>query len=362
MNKFIVFFTSLIALLNSNCSQKNENRNLGDGIFAYVDTNKGEIVLKLEYEKAPFTVANFITLAEGKNPYVSPQYKNIHFYDGLTFHRVEENFVIQGGCPQGTGMGNPGYTIKDEFHPDLLHSKEGILSMANSGPNSGGSQFFITLNQTPFLNGKHAIFGEVIEGMDIVKTIAVSDKINSVKIEKKGANAKAFDPVKVFNDYYKKQLEQQKEREVKMSVVKTEMTKLFNAIKTSGTKTTSGLIYKIIAKGAGKKPTNGQEIFVDYAGYFEDGMLFDTCLENVANKFGLLDESRKAQNGYQGFPFQYGAKEGLIPGFIEAIEKVNFGDKIIAYIPYHLGYGEQGFQSIPPKANLFFEITIKEKN
>lgn len=350
-----LFFLSTILL---SCSNKGEKGDLSDGLYALIETSKGDITVKLEFEKVPFTVANFVTLAEGKNNYVSPNYKGVHFYDGLTFHRVEANPpMIQGGDPLASGQGGPGYKFKDEFHPDLNHGKAGILSMANSGPNTNGSQFFITTDQTSYLDGKHSVFGEVIEGLDIVSTIVVGDPINKVKIIRIGQAAKKFDAVKIFKEYFDKQAELQKVLEV----VKLKKISEIEDIKATGTKTKSGLIYKIIKPGKGKKPTAGQDVFVHYAGFFVDGTLFDTSYATVAEENGVLDLARKQQNGYAPFPFSYGSKTGLIAGFIEGLENMKFGDKMALLIPGHLGYGEQGYGAIPPNATLLFEVELLEK-
>ena len=156
--------------------------------YAVFDTTEGKFKAKLFADKAPNTVQNFVDLAEGKK-------SGKPFYDGLVFHRVIPNFMIQGGCPEGTGRGGPGYRFADEFHPTLKHERKGMLSMANSGPNTNGSQFFITVAPTPWLDDKHSIFGEIVEGYDVVEKIANAPrnaqdrpnrevKINSVKIEK----------------------------------------------------------------------------------------------------------------------------------------------------------------------------------
>jgi len=138
---------------------------------ATIETSRGTIKLRLETEKAPRTVANFEKLASKG------------FYDGLKFHRVIANFMIQTGCPHGTGTGGPGYTFPDEFHPDLKHDGPGVLSMANAGPNTNGSQFFITHVATPWLDGKHSVFGRVIEGQDVVDAIRQGDTMQKVTVQ-----------------------------------------------------------------------------------------------------------------------------------------------------------------------------------
>jgi len=143
-------------------------------MYAHFQTNKGHFKVKLFADKAPKTVENFVSLAEGTKEYTDPktgQKMTKPFYDGLVFHRVIKDFMIQGGCPLGTGTGGPGYRFNDEFHPELKHNKPGLLSMANAGPNTNGSQFFITTVPTPWLDNRHAIFGEVVEGYDIVDQI-----------------------------------------------------------------------------------------------------------------------------------------------------------------------------------------------
>jgi cyclophilin family peptidyl-prolyl cis-trans isomerase len=393
MKKLVVLlcaFTASVALAQT----KNVKPVVLEGIFAEIYTNKGKIALQLEFQKTPITVANFITLAEGKNEFVTNDRKGKPYYDGLKFHRVIANFMIQGGCPLGTGAGDPGYKFKDEFDPSLKHDKPGILSMANSGPATNGSQFFITHKDTPWLNNKHSIFGHVIEGQKVVDAIAQDDVIEKVVIIRKGKLAKNFNAEKVFSEYMKMKPEldkkeaeenrikaeanakleaerKQKEAEAKAIADKEMKEKLgpllaakvaeLAALKAKTTTTASGLQYSILQKGAGVKPAEGKDIYVHYAGYLEDGTLFDSSYEAINKMYGKFDQNRANQNGYQPFPFKYGSKGGLIPGFLEGINNMNFNDKAIFFIPANLGYGERGAGNvIPPNSNIIFEVEILE--
>lgn len=195
----IILTSFIIALIFSSCNILKKNYPKEEGLYARIKTNKGDITLFLEFEKTPLTVANFVGLAEGK---IKNDAKKTGepYYNGIVFHRVIKNFMIQCGDPTGTGRGGPGYKFKDEFHPDLKHDKGGILSMANAGPGTNGSQFFITHKETPWLNNKHSIFGHVTEGMDVVNNIVKGDKIIEIKILRVGKKAKKFDAVKTFNE------------------------------------------------------------------------------------------------------------------------------------------------------------------
>ena len=355
-----------------------------EGIFATIATNKGNIVLELEYKKTPVTVANFIALAEGKNTFVTPEnLKGKPFFDGLKFHRVIKDFMIQGGDPSGNGSGGPGYAFKDEF-TDLKHNKGGILSMANSGPGTNGSQFFITYKETSWLDGKHTVFGHVTEGMNVLNAIAANDVITKVTIDRKGALAKKFDAPKVFTDYFNYKSEDQKKQDIinvenkaKQAALIAEAKRVYTAtygpvidakkaylatVKATGTTTPTGLTYKITQKGTGVKPANGTTFYFNYAGYFEDGTLFDSNYEEVNKAYGKFDANRAAQNGYQSFPFEAGKKDGMIPGFIEGLDNMGFGDKAIVFIPANLAYGERGAGGvIPPNTMLIFELEMLEK-
>ncbi|HEX8016906.1 MAG TPA: peptidylprolyl isomerase [Flavobacterium sp.] len=348
----------LLLAVTSFYSCKDEHNNLPDGLYAEIETNKGNIIVELDYKKAPVTVANFVTLAEGKNEFVNENLKNKPFFDGLKFHRVIENFMIQTGDPLGTGSGDTGYKFKDEF-TDLKFDKAGVLAMANNGPGTNSSQFFITHVETPWLDGKHTIFGHVVEkGQEVVNQVKQDDQLIAVKIIRNGEAAKKFDAVKVFHDYF---AEIAKERS-KYSGVQKEKVAYYAGLKPKATKTSSGLGYVITEKGTGKKPATGTQIYIHYAGFLEDGTLFDSSLEEVNKLFGKFDAARAEQHGYQPIPFQAGRKDGMIPGFIEGIEKLSFGDKAVLFIPSHLAYGETGAGGvIPPNANIIFEVQLLEK-
>jgi peptidyl-prolyl cis-trans isomerase A (cyclophilin A) len=370
-------------------------QNPNEGIFAEFETTKGKIVVQLEYKKTPITVANFITLVEGTNTFVTDaKCKGKPFYDGLKFHRVIKDFMIQGGDPAGNGSGGPGYAFKDEF-TDAKFDKAGILAMANSGPKTNGSQFFITHKETSWLTGKHTIFGYVTTGQDVVNAIAQDDVMNKVTIVRKGTEAKKFDAVKTFATYFAgkgeddaKQAAIDAENRAKQAIIDEENKKkqvLIDAekkaeyvknygpvmaakvaelakIKATSTKTASGLEYKITQTGSGKKPVDGTTIYVHYAGYLEDGSLFQSSHEDVSKACGRYDGNAATQGGYQPFPFQAGKKDGLIPGFLEALNLLSFGDKITAFIPSNLGYGPQAMGNlIPANSNLIFELEILEK-
>lgn len=335
---------------------------LEDGMYANFETSKGNIIVELEFEKTPMTVANFVALTEGTSSSVDKKFAGKKYYDGLKFHRVVKDFMIQGGDPNGNGSGDPGYKFPDEIVADLKHDKPGILSMANAGPGTNGSQFFITHVPTPHLDGRHTVFGHVIEGQDIVNTIAQGDEIISVKIIRQGKDAKRFDADKVF----KKSLEniKKQEEEAIKSVEKATKENLdrINKAREQAIVLPSGVAVYIFEKGNGGKPVEGEEIKIDYAGYLPNGSLFDSGIEEIATKFNKFDARRKAANAYAPIPFTYGNKSGMIPGFIEGIENLNYGDKALIFIPASLGYGERGAGNvIPPNSDLIFEMHIKNK-
>lgn len=369
MKKQIFLFLSVVILF---CSCKDEHSKLPDGLYADIETSKGNIIVQLDFEKAPITVANFVSLAEGKNTFVSEQFKGKHFFDGLKFHRVIKDFMIQGGDPLGNGSGDTGYKFRDEIS-DLQFDKGGILAMANSGPGTNSSQFFITHVATPWLNGKHTIFGHVVEnGMEVVNKVEQDDFIKTITIIQKGEKAKKFDAIKIFTDFFtheaenlKKQAlidaENKKVYDAKYKAVKEQKIAYFEAIKKTATKSNSGLRYKIISKGAGKKPVDGATLFIHYSGFLENGELFDSSIADVATAFGKFDQRRCDAKQYIPIPFEAGRKDGMIPGFIEGLSKMSFGDKAVLFIPSNLAYGAQGAGGvIPPNASIIFEVELLE--
>ena len=367
---------NLIALLSAmfvffSCnSQKKAYKDLGDGLFADIETTKGHIVVKLNYKEVPTTVANFVTLAEGKNNFVKVEYKGKPFYNGTIFHRVIDGFMIQGGDPTGTGMGDPGYRFEDEFVPSLRHNKKGILSMANSGPNTNGSQFFITQVPTPHLDGRHTVFGETVKGEEVIDAIAKAPrngqdrpnediKIKNITIVANGKDAQKFDAVKVFDSYFKSVAEREKEKEER---VKRASAKFLEEIKVQEPQAKvlpSGVKIFTINNGEGKQPKQTEFAMVNYAGYLRNGALFDSNIKEVEESYGKYQAMREQQNGYQPIPFPYTPSAQLIPGFKEALLTMKVGDKIRVFIPATLGYGESGAGDvIPPNSDLIFDIEI----
>ena len=303
-----------------------------DGIYAKITTEKGEILINLTYKLTPGTVGNFVALAEG-NLENSAVEQGKPYYNGLKFHRVIPDFMIQGGDPQGTGIGGPGYNFDDEFHPDLRHDAPGVLSMANSGPGSNGSQFFITHVETPWLDNKHSIFGNVVEGMDVVNAVEQGDTMN-IEIIRVGEEAKNWNAVETFRQFTGAKAERE-------AAAKKAQDELMGKLSEGFDETESGLRYKIIQKGEGAKPEKGQTVAVHYKGMFADG--------------GVFDDSYKRGNPIE-FPVGMG---NVIPGWDEGILLLQVGDKARFVIPSHLAYGEAGAGGvIPPNATLVFDVEL----
>jgi peptidyl-prolyl cis-trans isomerase A (cyclophilin A) len=305
---------------------------MNNGIFAKFTTPKGEILVQLEHEKAPGTVGNFVALAEG-NLENSAKSQGTPYYDGLKFHRVIPEFMVQGGCPQGTGTGNPGYKFDDEFHPDLKHDAPGKLAMANSGPATNGSQFYITHVPTPWLDGKHTVFGTVIDSQDIVDAVAQGDAMK-VEIIRVGADAEAFNAIEAFRTF-------EGSREKREAEVKAKQKSLLDSVAAGYEETKSGLRYQILQKGTGKQATKGANVSVHYKGQLLDGTVFDSSYK------------RK-----EPIDFAIGVGQ-VIAGWDEGIQLLKVGDKARFVIPSHLAYGESGAGgAIPPNATLIFDVEL----
>lgn len=304
-----------------------------DGIYAKWHTPKGEILVQLEHEKTPGTVGNFVALAEGNlENSVKPQ--GTPYYDGLKFHRVIPDFMIQGGCPLGTGTGDGGYKFDDEFHPDLKHDAPGKLSMANAGPGTNGTQFFITHIPTDWLDGKHTVFGSVIEGQDVVNAIAQGDMMDKVEIIRVGEEAQNWNAVEAFRTF-------EGSRAKRIADEKAAQEAQIEELATGFDKTDSGLRYKLIQKGDGVKAEKGQTVSVHYKGQLPDGMVFDSSFKR--NK---------------PIDFQLGVGQ-VIPGWDEGIQLLNVGDKARLVIPSDLAYGSAGAGGvIPPNATLVFDVEL----
>lgn len=340
--KFFKLFICII--LFSACKTKYPS--LEDGMYADIQTNKGDVLIKLFYEKAPMTVANFVSLAEGNNPKLADSLKGKPFYDGITFHRVIKDFMIQGGDPTGTGSGGYGFKFDDEFPLDeqgtLLykHNKPGILSMANSGPATNGSQFFITHKETPWLDGKHSVFGEVSIGQNIVDTIAKNDVIEKIEILRVGSNAKKFDAPSVFLSELKLSEKRKEEREKKLEEVRKVFREKMGEAK--ATKTSSGLGFLQLKKGNGKKVNPNLPTTSHYTLYLTDGTKIDSSVDKGSPFVFTINDTK--------FP--------LIPGWKEGASLMSEGEKARLFIPYYLGYGNRGLGPIPAKADLIFELEV----
>lgn len=306
-----------------------------DGLYAVIDTQKGNIVLELEFKKVPMTVANFVGLIEGELNFEDP---GENFYEGLNFHRVIKDFMIQGGCPKGDGTGGPGYSFPDEFDPSLRHDGPGVLSMANAGPGTNGSQFFITHVKTPWLNDKHSVFGHVVEGQDVVNAIAQGDKINTITIERIGKEANEFVVTKqIFSDLVEGAAKRAMDRrKAEIEKVEKEISNRWpNAIKTP-----TGLQYVVLKEGDGKRfPKYGQKVVVHYTGTLLDGRMFDSSV-------------------HRGEPATFAVGQ-VIEGWNEALQNMSKGEKRTLIIPPELGYGVHGYPGIiPPNSYLIFDVEL----
>ena len=331
MNKNLLILISILTLNSCNMN----NSDLSDGLYADIETSKGNIILQLYFEQVPTTVSNFVALAEGNHPIVDQELSGKPYYDGLKFHRVLENFMIQGGDPTGTGSGGPGYQFDDEFSSDLKHDGPGVLSMANAGPGTNGSQFFITHVETPWLDGKHSVFGKVNSGQDIVDIVEQEDIIKTVKIIRIGESAKKFDAPSVFESYIANK------SEADAAKAEAEQDKIKDITK-GMSKTESGIYYNISKKGKGNNAKPNDLLSVHYSLQLIDGTEIDSSFT-------------------RGAPIEFTCGVGqVIKGWDEAMELLNKGSKARLVIPSELGYGSMGAGNgvIPPNATLIFDVEL----
>ena len=360
------FLIAIAAISLSSCTpiykkmnvDKETYEGLKDGLYANFQTSKGNMIVKFEDKKAPVTVANFVGLAEGKIENKAKA-KGVPYYDGTIFHRVIKDFMIQGGDPKGTGMGDPGYKFDDEKN-DLQHTGKGILSMANSGPNTNGSQFFITEVATPWLDGRHTVFGEVVNGKDVIDSIANVEKgpqdkpktdvvLEKVSVFTKGDEYKNYDAAAIFNEGKGKIQENNEAAIAKIEADKKKKAeefaanqqKLVDDLKAEMQSTPSGLYYKITKATNGAAPQRGDEVAVHYAGKLVDGSEFDSSFK---------------RNQPIDIPIGVGQ---VIKGWDEGIMLLKEGETATLLIPSELGYGSAGAGGvIPPNAWLIFDVEL----
>ena len=304
-----------------------------NGIYAKIGTPKGAITIKLEHEKTPMTVANFVGLAEGTLDNNVTEI-GTPYYDGLTFHRVIADFMVQGGDPTGSGAGGPGYQFEDEIHPELKHNRPGTLSMANAGPATNGSQFFITHGPTDWLDGKHTVFGYVTEGQEVVDAIAQGDSMDKVEIVRVGAEAEAWDASEIFTTARSAAEQAAREAQEQADAAIADL-------KAGAQKTESGLMYIVHEEGKGPKPAAGQNVKVHYELKLADGVVVDSSYS-------------------RGTPLEIPIGVGrVIPGWDEGIQLLNEGSKATLIVPSDLGYGPSGAGGvIPPNATLIFKVEL----
>jgi len=308
-----------------------------NGIYAQISTQKGIVKIKLEHEKTPMTVANFVGLAEGKLENTAKE-SGLPYYDGLTFHRVIADFMIQGGDPTGTGAGGPGYQFEDEIHPELKHDKAGTLSMANAGPGTNGSQFFITHGPTNWLDGKHTVFGYVTEGQEVVDAVVEGDSIEKLDILRVGQDAESWDASQVFTSSRSKAEEAAK---AALEAAKAAEADALKEYTEGAQKTDSGLMYLIEEEGQGTKPNKGDSVQVHYELKLTSGVVVDSSFQ-------------------RGQPISINIGVGqVIPGWDEGIMLLKEGSKATLVVPSDLGYGPSGAGGvIPPNATLIFKVQL----
>jgi cyclophilin family peptidyl-prolyl cis-trans isomerase len=382
--KKIIYTLVLFTFIFSCTSTSTKYKGLKDGLYAEIQTNKGDVLLELYAEDAPMTVANFVSLAEGTNTKVTDSLKGKNYFDGIRFHRVVNNFIIQGGDPTETGRGTPGYRFGDEFTKDKngkllhIHGDAGMLSMANGGPESNGSQFFITHRAIPHLDGKHTVFGKTLINtlqlnelkkqvkdslltksidslrMSVVNDIAKFDTIFTVKIIRLGNKAKSFNAAEVFDNELIKYSESKKDRLEKEKIadearfskyLEDKAVFLAKMDESKALKTDSGLrILKLKSNPSGKKVVSNKPIKVHYTLYIADGKKIQSTVGSNNPFIFQLDDAEKP----------------MLTGFKEGVLTLKKGEKARLFIPYYIGYGDAKYGPFPAKSDLVFEVEILE--
>lgn len=353
---------ALVSCGGNKVTVNDETITLEEGIYAKLSTTKGDILIDFHEDLAPMTAANFIALAEGNHPKVDEKYANKPYFNGILFHRVIPKFMIQCGDPDGTGAGGPGYQFPQEIVEELKHDKAGVVSMANAGPGTNGSQFFITHNATPHLDGGYNIFAQVISGQDVVEEIgnvkrSSSDRpdekviLQTVEIVRVGKDARKWDAPSAFTEGVESQA---KRKEEAAAALEAEI----DALYPEAQKSESGLRYIIEEQGSGAKPAVGQFVRVNYTGFLPDGTCFDTSIKENAEKFGAYDPRREP---YEAISVEIGPRGRVIPGWREGLQLLNVGGKAKLIVPPYLGYGDRGFPPvIGPNEILVFDVEIVE--
>ena len=380
-----IIYTLVVSFLIIGCSTPAKYKELKEGLYAEIQTNKGDVLLELYAEDVPMTVANFVSLAEGTNTKVTDSIKGKKYYNGIRFHRVVNNFIIQGGDPTETGRGTAGYRFGDEFTKDKngkllhIHGDAGMLSMANGGPGSNGSQFFITHRAIPHLDGKHTVFGKTVINtlqlnelkqhvkdsvklkksidslrMSVVNSIAELDTIHTVKIIRLGSKATSFEAAEVFDNELIKYAKGQKNRNKKekgedearfSKYLENKATFLAKMDESKAVKTNSGLrILKLKSNPSGKKVVSNKPIKAHFTLYIADGKKIQSTEDSGEPFVFQLDDADKP----------------MITGFKEGAATLRVGEKARLFIPYYIGFGEAKYGPFPAKSDLVFEIEILE--
>lgn len=333
-----------------------------EGLYAELTTPKGLIVLSLDFRRTPMTVANFVGLAEGtiRNQAIP---SGEPFYNNTAFHRVAPGHVIQAGIPMSDVSSTPGYSLPNEIHPELGHGRAGMVGLANQGPHTGKCQFYITLGDRSYLDGDYAVFGEVYDGMDVVRSITPGDPIDEVRIVRVGREAGAFRPT---TESFR-----QMRREVWRRVRAEEEARAqadqayLEAVYPHAVVTESGWSSVVMREGTGPMPNPGDTVMVRYTGRTVRGMAFASLPESGRPRFFLPGED---QGGV--FPFVVG-EDGVNPGFDEAVSQMRRGERRLLIVPAELGYDPVGFYGrerpgeprfvIRPRSTLIYEVEVLER-